>query len=85
MHFVKNLIDLMRINAVPHKSGDFTLKLSADETGSEDNMPYATNEELPVPVQRHLPQYAQQIYRKAFNSACAITRSIQGARKFRTV
>ncbi len=32
-------------------------------------MPYATNEDLPVPVRRHLPQYAQQLYRKAFNSA----------------
>ena len=32
-------------------------------------MPYATNEDLPNPVRHNLPQYAQQIYRKAFNSA----------------
>ena len=32
-------------------------------------MPYATNEDLPGSVKRNLPQYAQQLYRKAFNSA----------------
>jgi cation transport regulator len=31
-------------------------------------MPYRTND-LPVPVQRHLPPHAQDIYREAFNHA----------------
>ena len=32
-------------------------------------MSYARNEDLPQPVQQHLPAHGQQIYRKAFNSA----------------
>jgi cation transport regulator len=32
-------------------------------------MPYATNGDLPVSVQRHLPPHAQDIYREAFNRA----------------
>jgi len=32
-------------------------------------MPYAANEDLPEPVQAHLPLHAQDIYRKAFNHA----------------
>lgn len=32
-------------------------------------MPYASNEGLPVPVRRHLPPHAQDIYREAFNHA----------------
>ncbi len=32
-------------------------------------MPYATNDDLPAPVRAHLPQHAQDIYRRAFNSA----------------
>ncbi len=32
-------------------------------------MPYATNEDLPDPVRRHLPRHAQDIFRAAFNSA----------------
>lgn len=32
-------------------------------------MPYASNCELPVGVQRHLTSEAQDIYRKAFNRA----------------
>jgi cation transport regulator len=60
----------MRINAVPHKPGHFFGEMqSRCETGSEDDMPYATNDDLPVPVRRHLPQYAQRIYRTAFDSA----------------
>jgi len=34
-------------------------------------MPYATNDALPAPVQRVLPQHAQDIYRAAFNDAFA--------------
>jgi cation transport regulator len=34
-------------------------------------MPYATNDELPISVQRHLPPHAQDIYREAFNHAFA--------------
>jgi cation transport regulator len=30
-------------------------------------MPYRTNEDLPLSVQRHLPPHAQDIYREAFN------------------
>lgn len=30
-------------------------------------MPYQTNDDLPIPVQRHLPPHAQDIYREAFN------------------
>jgi cation transport regulator len=32
-------------------------------------MPYASNEDLPQPVQDNLPQGAQTIYREAYNSA----------------
>jgi cation transport regulator len=32
-------------------------------------MPYQTNDDLPVPVRRHLPPHAQDIYREAFNHA----------------
>lgn len=32
-------------------------------------MPYATIEDLPASVRRHLPRHAQEIYRSAFNSA----------------
>lgn len=32
-------------------------------------MPYAKNSELPEPIQQHLPAHAQDIYRKAYNSA----------------
>ena len=32
-------------------------------------MPYRTNEDLPPPVRRALPDHAQDIYRAAFNSA----------------
>ncbi len=32
-------------------------------------MPYATNEDLPISVRRHLPPHAQDIYREAFNHA----------------
>ena len=34
-------------------------------------MPYRTNDDLPVSVQRHLPSHAQDIYRKAFNHSFA--------------
>lgn len=34
-------------------------------------MPYATNDDLPAPVRRVLPQHAQDIYRAAFNDAFA--------------
>jgi cation transport regulator len=30
-------------------------------------MPYAVNQDLPTSVRRHLPEYAQDIYREAFN------------------
>lgn len=32
-------------------------------------MPYRTIEDLPPPIQAHLPLHAQEIYRGAFNSA----------------
>ena len=32
-------------------------------------MPYATNDDLPPSVRAHLPQHAQDIYRRAFDSA----------------
>jgi cation transport regulator len=32
-------------------------------------MPYLTNDDLPIPVQRRLPGHAQDIYREAFNHA----------------
>lgn len=34
-------------------------------------MPYRANNELPLPVRRHLPEHAQDIYREAFNHAYA--------------
>lgn len=34
-------------------------------------MPYASNQDLPSPVQAHLPAHAQDIYREAFNRAAA--------------
>ena len=34
-------------------------------------MPYATNDDLPLPVREHLPPHAQDIYREAFNHAYA--------------
>lgn len=34
-------------------------------------MPYASNDDLPLPVRRHLPPHAQEIYRAAFNRAYA--------------
>ena len=34
-------------------------------------MPYASNEDLPLPVRSHLPPHAQDIYREAFNHAYA--------------
>lgn len=32
-------------------------------------MPYATNEQLPPPLRRRLPEHAQDIFRAAFNHA----------------
>jgi cation transport regulator len=32
-------------------------------------MPYVTNDDLPMRVQQHLPEHAQDIYREAFNHA----------------
>ena len=32
-------------------------------------MPYNSNNDLPNSVKNHLPEHAQSIYRKAFNSA----------------
>ncbi len=32
-------------------------------------MPYLTNADLPLSVQSHLPEHAQDIYRQAFNNA----------------
>jgi cation transport regulator len=32
-------------------------------------MPYASNDDLPDSIRRHLPPDAQDIFRKAFNSA----------------
>jgi len=32
-------------------------------------MPYFANQDLPVRVQAHLPEHAQDIYREAFNHA----------------
>lgn len=35
----------------------------------EFDMPYQSNDELPDSVRNNLPKHAQDIYRKAFNSA----------------
>jgi cation transport regulator len=35
----------------------------------EHHMPYASVEDLPESIQKHLPMHAQEIYRGAFNSA----------------
>ncbi len=32
-------------------------------------MPYTAITDLPIPVRRHLPEHAQEIYRGAFNHA----------------
>ena len=32
-------------------------------------MPYLTNGDLPIAVQRHLPEHGQDIFREAFNHA----------------
>lgn len=32
-------------------------------------MPYQTNQDLPESITNHLPDHAQSIFRKAFNSA----------------
>lgn len=32
-------------------------------------MPYKTNADLPASVREHLPEHAQDIYRKAYNNA----------------
>jgi cation transport regulator len=32
-------------------------------------MPYLTNDDLPISVQRHLPGHGQDIFREAFNHA----------------
>lgn len=42
-----------------------TLEIAKGETP----MPYKTLNDLPGNVRRHLPKHAQEIYRKAFNSA----------------
>jgi cation transport regulator len=42
---------------------------SAGQT--EKNVPYQTNDDLPVSVQGHLPRHAQDIFREAFNHAFA--------------
>ena len=34
-------------------------------------MPYVSVEDLPPPIQAHLPQHAQEIYLSAFNNAWA--------------
>lgn len=34
-------------------------------------MPYVSVEDLPAPIQAHLPQHAQEIYVSAFNNAWA--------------
>ncbi|MBI5265075.1 MAG: ChaB family protein [Bradyrhizobium sp.] len=34
-------------------------------------MPYRSNDDLPAPVQHHLPPHAQDIYREAFNHSFA--------------
>ena len=32
-------------------------------------MPYASNDDLPTPIRRRLPEHAQDIFREAFNNA----------------
>jgi cation transport regulator len=32
-------------------------------------MPYATNEDLPLTIRKHLPPHAQDIFRATFNNA----------------
>lgn len=38
-------------------------------------MPYRSNADLPLPLRRRLPGHAQDIYRAAFNNACAASRN----------
>ena len=38
-------------------------------SGTEVEMPYRTNDDLPAPIRRRLPPHAQDIYREAFNHA----------------
>jgi cation transport regulator len=46
------------------------LSLLCDQIfGLEGFMPYRSNIDLPLPVQKHLPPAAQSIYREAFNHA----------------
>jgi len=37
--------------------------------GATFTLPYTTNDDLPVSVQRHLPEHGQDIFREAFNHA----------------
>jgi cation transport regulator len=39
------------------------------QAGKDSRVPYATIEDLPPPVQAHLPPHAQEIYLSAFNNA----------------
>jgi cation transport regulator len=38
---------------------------------TRSNMPYASNDDLPLSVRAHLPEHAQDIFREAFNHALA--------------
>ncbi len=46
-------------------------------------MPYASNRDLPSPLQEHLPEHAQDIYREAFNHAWERYGAIEEARLHR--
>jgi cation transport regulator len=58
----------IRIKAAPEPTG-FTRGRSDGRFRSTDAMPYASNDDLPVPIRRHLPEHAQDIFREAFNNA----------------
>ena len=47
-------------------------------------MPYRSNEDLPMPVQAHLPPHAQDIYREAFNHASHPMPVMRARKKRRT-
>jgi cation transport regulator len=43
-------------------------------------MPYASNDDLPATLRRHLPEHAQDIFREAFNHAWASYRAREPGR-----
>jgi cation transport regulator len=46
-----------------------TLKIDRHPSLEQMGVPYASNDDLPLSVRRHLPLHAQTIFRSAFNHA----------------